>query len=121
MTEDQIRRLIAEMKHDIERLFHRDIKQVTDTLARIEHEVITTNGRVTRLEEKAIRAEATATARAEIAKDAAERVADKAAEAIASKERSRSWWVKVIGAVSGGIAALATIGSLLGSYLHAAH
>jgi cell division septum initiation protein DivIVA len=117
MTEDQIRRLLDTMKHDIERLFHRDILQVNNTLERIEREVKTTNGRVTRLEEKGLVAEAVARDRAQRAQDAAELVAEKAQAAIESKERSRRWWLGVIAAVGTGVGVIATAASLLADYL----
>lgn len=118
MTEDQIRRLLAEMKHDIERVFHREILEQNKVLERIEREVVATNGRVTRLEQKAIAAEAVATDRALQAKSAAELVAAKAAKAISDRERSRRWWLGLAAAITTGVGAAATLGSFIAQYLH---
>jgi hypothetical protein len=102
------------MEHRLERLFHRDIQEQNKTLARIEKEVLRTNGRVTGLEQKAVRAEIAAETRAEVAQETAKIVAEK----VESKERSRKWWAGVIAATAAGIGTIATVASLLANYIH---
>lgn len=118
MTEDQIRRLFVEMRHELERVIHRDSQRLEGKVDDVKAEVVDLKVRVTGLEQKAVRADIKAETRAELAKETAAALADKTAETISARERSRKWWLGIAGAVTGAVVAVTTLTALLAQYLH---
>ncbi len=118
---DEWRNALDSLEHRILRAIRDQLQPVKETTARIEREVISTNGRVTRLEQDRIRRDAADGVRAELAKQAVEVAATKAAEVVAGRDRSRKWWLGVAGAVTGGIVAITTLTGLFAQYLNHAH
>lgn len=121
MNGDEWRNALDALEHRILRSIRDQLLPVKETTARIEREVVSTNGRVTRLEQDRIRRDAADGVRAELAAKAVETAAEKAAEAISRRERSRRWWLGVITAATGGVIAVTTLTGLLSQYLSGHH
>jgi hypothetical protein len=114
MTNDDIRRIASEVKRELQNEIH----ILIDTVKRVERKVDRIDERVAHLENDKFAREIRENERERQARQAAEIVADKAAKAITDRDRSRSWWIKVIGAITAAIVAITTATSVLGQYLH---
>lgn len=117
MTNDDVRRIAAEVKREL----HGDVRIVIDGLHRLEEQFRGLRADVLHLQNDKIVREAREDERERATKAAAELVATKAAKAISDRERSRKWWLGFASAVTAAIVAVTTLTSVLGQYLHNAH
>jgi hypothetical protein len=116
VTNDDIRRIASEIKRELQV----EYRILIDGIRRIEHKVEKLDDDVEALQNDKIARETREDERVRASRQAAELVATKAAKAIADRERSRLWWLKVVGAVTAAIVAITTLTSVLGQYLHGA-